>query len=46
MRAHVAETVSASEQRMRTHRDVVAERLRDDIRLVAEAVVTLSEWQR
>ena len=31
------------EQRLRTHFDVVAESLRDDIRLVAEAVVALSE---
>jgi len=31
------------EQRLRTHFDVVAESLRDDIRLVAEAVAALSE---
>ena len=31
---------------MRTHGDVVAERLRDDVRLVAEAVVTCSERER
>ena len=31
------------EQRLRTHFDVVTESLRDDIRLVAEAVVALSE---
>jgi hypothetical protein len=46
MRAHVADAVFASEQRMRTHFDVVAESLRDDIRLVAEAVVALSERER
>ncbi len=46
MRAHVADAVCASEQRMRTHFDVVAERLRDDIRLVAEAVATLLERDR
>ena len=34
------------EQRLRTHFDVVAESLRDDIRLVAEAVVALSERVR
>ena len=43
MRTYVAEAIAASEQRVRTHFDVVAESLRDDIRLVAEAVVTLSE---
>ena len=31
------------EQRLRTHFDVVTESLRDDIRLVAEAVVALSK---
>ena len=34
------------EQRLRTHFDVVTESLRDDIRLVAEAVVALSERVR
>ena len=43
MRAHVADTITASEQRVRTHFDVVAKSLRDDTRLVAEAVVALSE---
>ena len=34
------------EQRLHTHFDVVTESLRDDIRLVAEAVVALSERAR
>ena len=34
------------EQRLRTHFDVVTDSLRDDIRLVAEAVVPLSERVR
>ena len=34
------------EQRLRTHFDVVTESLRDDIRLVAEAVTALSERVR
>ena len=34
------------ELRLRTHFDVVTESLRDDIRLVAEAVVSLSERVR
>ena len=34
------------ELRLRTHFDVVTESLRDDIRLVAEAVVALSERVR
>ena len=34
------------EQRLHTHFDVVTESLRDDIRLVAEAVVALSERVR
>ena len=33
-------------QRTRTHFDVVAESLRDDVRLVAEAVATLAERER
>ena len=36
----------AVEQRLRAHLDVVTESLRDDIRLVAEAVVALSERVR
>ena len=35
-----------AELRLRTHFDVVTESLRDDIRLVAEAVVSLSERVR
>ena len=42
-KAELRAAIAESEQRMRTHFDVVAESLRDDIRLVAEAVVTLSE---
>jgi uncharacterized coiled-coil protein SlyX len=38
--------ISASEHRIRTHFDVVAESLRNDIRLVAEAVAVLSERVR
>lgn len=34
------------EQRLRTHFDVVADGLRDDVRLVAEAVTALSERVR
>ena len=46
MRTHVFEVVTASEQRTRTCFDVVAESLRHDIRLVAEAVAALSERVR
>ena len=42
-KAELRAAIAESEQRMRTHFDVVAESLRDDIRLVAEAVVALSE---
>ncbi len=35
--------VTDAEKRMRTHFDVMTESLRDDIRLVAEAVATLTE---
>ena len=42
-KAELRAAIAESEQRMRTHFDVVAESLRDDIRLVAEAVATLSE---
>ncbi len=42
-KAELRAAIAESEQRMRTHFDMVAEGLRDDIRLVAEAVVTLSE---
>ncbi len=42
-KAELRAAIAESEQRMRTHFDVVAEGLRDDIRLVAEAVATLSE---
>ena len=42
-KAELRAAIAESEQRMRTHFDMVAEGLRDDIRLVAEAVATLSE---
>ena len=42
-KAELRAAIAESEKRMRTHFDVVAESLRGDIRLVAEAVVTLSE---
>ena len=42
-KAELRAAIAESEQRMRTHFDMVAEGLRDDIRLVAEAVSTLSE---
>ena len=42
-KAELRAAIAESEQRMRTHFDMVAEGLRDDIRLVAEAVVTRSE---
>ena len=35
--------ITETETRLRTHFDVVTESLRDDIRLIAEAVVALSE---
>ena len=38
--------IAASEHRIRTHFDVIAESLRHDIRLVAEAVAALSERVR
>jgi hypothetical protein len=38
--------IAASEHRIRTHFDVIAESLRHDIRLVAEAVAALSERAR
>ncbi len=57
MRAHVSsqiaasearmrDAITASEQRTRTHFDVVAEDVRHQIRLVAEAVAELSERVR
>ena len=45
-RDELQEAITASEQRLRTHFDVVAESLRHDIRLVAEAVAALSERER
>ena len=35
--------ITGAEHRMRTHFDVVAESLRDDIRLIATALATLSQ---
>ena len=43
LRTHIAGSIRESEERTRTHFDVVAESLRHDIRIVAEAVVTRSE---
>lgn len=45
-KVELREAFAESEQRMRTHFDVVAESLRDDVRLVAEAVATLLERER
>ncbi len=45
-KAELRAAIAESEQRMRTHFDVVAESLRDDVRLVAEAVATLLERER
>ena len=45
-KAELRAAIAESEQRMRTHFDVVAEGLRDDIRLVAEAVATILERER
>ena len=45
-RDELHEAIAASERRIRTHFDVVAESLRNDIRLVAEAVASLSERVR
>ena len=46
MRTHVSDEITASEQRTRTYFDVIAESLRHDVRLVAEAVAALSERVR
>ena len=45
-KAELRAAIAESEQRMRTHFDVVAESLRDDIRLVAEAVAAILERER
>ena len=45
-KAELRAAIAESEQRMRAHFDVVAESLRDDVRLVAEAVATLLERER
>jgi hypothetical protein len=42
-RAELRAAIAESEERMRTHFDVVAESLRDDIRLIAEGLAALSE---
>ena len=41
--ADLRTAITQSEQRMRTHFDVVAESLRDDIQLIATALVSLSQ---
>ena len=46
LRTHVASSIRESEERTRTHFDVVTVSLRHDIQLVAEAVATLSERER
>lgn len=43
MRTHVTEAIEGWEQRICAHFDVVAESLRDEIRLLADAVAALSE---
>ena len=45
-RAELRAAIAESEERMRTHFDVVAESLRDDIRLIAEGLAALSERTR
>ncbi|MCY4076540.1 MAG: hypothetical protein OXH04_14040 [Acidobacteria bacterium] len=42
-RAELHAAIAESEERMRRHFDVVAESLRDDIRLIAEGLGALSE---
>ena len=42
-RAELHAAIAESEERMRTHFDVVAESLRDDIRLIAEGLAALSD---
>ena len=42
-RAELHAAIAESEERMRRHFDVVAESLRDDIRLIAEGLAALSE---
>ena len=46
MCTHFVEAIEGWEQRICKHFDVVAESLRDEIRLLAEAVATLSERKR
>ena len=46
MCTHFAEAIEGWEQRICTHFDVVAESLRDEIRLLAEAGATRSERRR
>jgi hypothetical protein len=41
--AEVIAAIAASEQRMRTHFDVVTESLRDDIKLIAAAFESLAQ---
>ena len=43
LRTEVVAAIAASEQRMRTHFDVVTESLRDDIKLIAAAFESLSQ---
>lgn len=46
LRAEVLTRIADSEQRMRTHFDVVAESLRDDIKLIAAAFESLAQRER
>ena len=42
-RAELQAAIAESEERTRTHFDVVAESLRDDLRLIAEGLAALSQ---
>ena len=46
VRTEVLTRIADSEQRMRTHFDVVTESLRDDIRLIATAFDSLARRER
>ena len=46
LRTEVLARIADSEQRMRTHFDVVTESLRDDIKLIAAAFESLAQRER
>ena len=46
LRTEVLARITDSEQRMRTHFDVVTESLRDDIKLIAAAFESLADRDR